>query len=90
MVRKAAFLRWGKSKDETVYSFDSVLNAGKSAADDPMAVAVAVLKARNGGIDKMLGATLSFASLSERPKYRQMLERGLSELDKLLTRDSLL
>jgi hypothetical protein len=90
MVRKAAFLQWGKNTDKTVYSFDSVLNAGKSAADDPMAVAVAVLTARKGGVDKLLGAALSFASLSDRPRYRRMLESGLSELDKLLTRDGLL
>lgn len=90
MVRKAAFLRWAPESDTTRYRFNNVANAGKSNADDPMAVAVAVLTARNGGIDKLLGATLSFASSSERPKYRQMLEGGLKELAGLLERDGLL
>lgn len=89
MVRKAAFLRWGK-KDKTVYSYNNLTNAGKSSADDPMAVAVAVLTARRGGVDKLIGATLSFATSTNRPKYRQMLENGLSELEALLTKDGLL
>jgi len=90
MVRKAAFLRWDPASDKTTYRFTNVASAGKSSADDPMAVAVAVLAARRGGLDKLLGATLSFASSTERPNYRRMLESGLGELATLLTRDGLL
>ncbi|KRB97272.1 Qat anti-phage system QueC-like protein QatC [Duganella sp. Root198D2] len=90
MVRKAAFLRWRPSSDKTIYRFGNVANAGKTSADDPMAVAVAVLTARSGGIDKLLGATLSFASSNERASYRRMLEGGLGELAALLERDGLL
>jgi hypothetical protein len=90
MVRKAAFLRWKPNSDTTKYRFHNVANAGKTSADDPMAVAVAVLTARSGGIDKLLGATLSFASSAERPRYRKMLECGLNELATLLERDGLL
>lgn len=90
MVRKAAFLRWGPTSDRTTYRFDNLSNSGKSNADDPMAVAVAVLTGRNGGIDKLLGATLSFASLTERSSYRLMLGNGLNELASLLERDGLL
>jgi hypothetical protein len=90
MVRKAAFLRWAPASDNTRYRFTNVTNSGKSYADDPMAVAVAVLTARRGGVDKLLGATLSFASLTERPKYRRMLESGLDELAELLSKDGLL
>lgn len=90
MVRKAAFLRWGPYSDRTKYRFDNVANARKTSADDPMAVAVAVLTARNSGIDKLLGATLSFAWPTERSNYRRMLESGLDELAALLERDGLL
>jgi hypothetical protein len=90
MVRKAAFLRWGPNSDRTTYRFGNVSKAGKSSADDPMAAAVAVLTARTGGLDKLLGATLSFASSTERSSYRNMLESGLGELASLLERDGLL
>lgn len=90
MVRKAAFLRWGPNSDRTTYRFGNVSQAGKSSADDPMAAAVAVLTARTGGLDKLLGATLSFASSTERSSYRNMLESGLGELASLLERDGLL
>lgn len=90
LVRKAAFIRWNPAADKTTYRFRNVVNSGKTAADDPMAVAVAVLTARSGGIDKLLGATLAFASSTERTGYRRMLEAGLGELAALLERDGLL
>jgi len=90
MVRKAAFIRWNPAGDKTKYRFGNLVNSGKTTADDPMAVAVAVLTARSGGIDKLLGATLSFASPTERTSYRRMLEAGLGELAVLLERDGLL
>ncbi|WP_428718864.1 Qat anti-phage system QueC-like protein QatC [Undibacterium curvum] len=90
MVRKAAFLRWNPRLDKTVYRYVSLANSGKTSADDPMAAALAVLTARSGGIDKLLGATLSFAQPTERAIYRRMLEAGLDELATLLERDGLL
>lgn len=90
MVRKAAFLRWGPSTDTTVYKFRSLANAGKSSADDPMAVACAVLTTRDHGIDRFLGASLSFAPAADRTHYRRVLDMGLSELGALLGRDGLL
>jgi hypothetical protein len=90
MVRKAAFLRWNPAADRTDYRFTSLNNAGKSSADDPMAVACAVLSSREYGIDRLLGATLSFLAATERPQYRRVLENGLSELGSLLERDGLL
>lgn len=89
MVRKAAFLRWNPASDKTKYRFGNVANASKTSADDPMAVAVAALTARSGGIDKLLGSTLSFARSTERASYRRMLEAGLDELAILLERDGL-
>lgn len=89
MVRKAAFLRWNRAADTTTYRHKTLEGAGKTAADDPMAVASAVLWARNRGIDSFLGATLSFATGSEVAAYRGVLERGLGELEVLLSRDGL-
>jgi hypothetical protein len=89
MVRKAAILRWGSS-DTTRYKFSSLTTSGKASADDPMAVACAVLAAEQKGIDFFLGATLAFASDADRPSYRRVVENGLGELEALLHKDGLL
>ncbi len=89
MVRKAAVLRWGVT-DTTTYKFSSLSTAGKTSADDPMAVACAVLAAEQRGVDSFLGATLSFASEADRQHYRRVAENGLAELAALLRRDGVL
>ena len=90
MVRKAAFLKWGTGTDDTKYKFSSLANSRKSSADDPMAVACAVLTSRAHGVDRFLGASLAFASAADRPHYRRVLEAGLAELGTLLDRDGVL
>ncbi|MDO8653486.1 MAG: Qat anti-phage system QueC-like protein QatC [Undibacterium sp.] len=90
MIRKAAFMHWDAAADTTTYKFKSLTNAAKSAADDPMAAACAVLASQSKGIDSFLGATLSFADSQERSKYRDVAERGLVELGELLKRDGVL
>lgn len=89
MVRKAAVLCWGVT-DTTTYKFSSLSTAGKTSADDPMAVACAVLAAEQRGVDSFLGATLSFASEADRQHYRRVAKNGLAELAALLRRDGVL
>lgn len=89
MVRKAAIQHWGFS-DTTRYKFNNLATAGKTSADDPVAVACAVLTAEQRGIDYFLGATLTFASDTDRPHYRRVAEQGLVELGVLLRRDGVL
>ncbi len=89
MVRKAAILRWGDT-DTTRYKFEALSAAGKTSADDPMALACAVLTAEQQGIDSFLGATLAFASDADRPHYRRIAEAGLAELAVLLRKDGVL
>lgn len=89
MVRKAAIQYWGSS-DTTRYKFPGLAAAGKTSADDPIAVACAVLTAEQRGIDFFLGATLAFASDVDRPHYRRVAEQGLAELAALLRRDGVL
>jgi len=91
MIRRAAFLAWGPGRDTTRYEFPSLVGSGKSSGpDDPMAAALAVLSARDRGLDRFLGATLAFASPAERGSYRQVLQSGLDELEALLQSDGLL
>lgn len=89
MVRKAAIQYWGQV-DTTNYKFPSLSSSGKTKADDPMAVACAVLSAEQHGIDSFLGATLSFSSQVDRPQYRRVIEHGLSELAVVLRGDGII
>lgn len=91
MIRRAAFLARGPGRDTTRYKFPSLLGSDKSSGpDDPMAAALAVLSVRDHGLNRFLGATLAFASPSERGSYRQVLQSGLNELEALLQADELL
>lgn len=91
MIRRASFLAWRPGRDTTQYTFPSVVGSGKSSGpDDPMAAALAVLSARQKGLNRFLGGTLAFASLNERPLYRRVLQAGLDELEALLRGDGLL
>ena len=92
MIRRAAFLEWGgPAKDTTDYVHKNVKDSAKSSGpDDPMAAALAVLTAREKGLDRFLGASLAFSGTTERQGYRRVLETGLGELEELLTGDGLL
>ena len=89
MVRKAAIKYWGQV-DTTNYKFPSLSSSGKTKADDPMAVACAVLSAEQHGIDSFLGASLSFSSQVDRPQYRRVIEQGLRELAVALRGDGII
>jgi hypothetical protein len=91
LIRRAAFLAWGPGSDATNYRFPSVVGSDKSGGpDDPMAVALAVLDAKQRGRDRFLGGALAFASIEERPDYRRVLQQGLAELEAVLVQDQLL
>lgn len=91
LIRRSAFLAWKPGSDSTNYRFPSVVNSDKaSGPDDPMAVALAVLEAKQRGLDRFLGGTLSFASIDERADYRRVLQQGLAELEAVLVQDQLL
>ncbi|UQI28553.1 hypothetical protein M3M50_16385 [Pseudomonas bijieensis] len=91
MIRRAAFGAWTSGADATDYVFPRLVGSDKSSGpDDPMAVALAVLTARDRGIDRFLGASLAFAPIPERPQYRSVLTNGIHELEALLTGDGLL
>lgn len=91
MIRKSAFLKWGPGRDTTHYAYASLKGSDKaSGPDDPMAAALAVLSAREKGVDRFLAATLAFAPAHERSAYRRVLGSGFAELETLLQADGLL
>ncbi|WP_031569315.1 Qat anti-phage system QueC-like protein QatC [Rheinheimera texasensis] len=91
LIRRAAFLAWKPGSDQTNYRFPSVVGSNKSSGpDDPMAMALAVLDAKQRGLDRFLGGTLAFASINDRTAYRRVLQQGLTELEAVLVKDQLL
>ena len=91
MIRKGAFFAWGPNRDDTPYVHRSLADADKSSGpDDAMAAALAVLAVQEKGLDRFLGATLSFAKPEERAAYRQVLSKGLAEVEAILRRDGVL
>lgn len=91
MIRKGAFYAWRPDRDGTNYVHNSLAEADKSSGpDDAMAAALAVLTVEERGLDRFLGATLSFAATDERSSYRRVLSDGLAEVEAVLRRDGVL
>lgn len=84
-VRRASLLAWGEVDDSTGYKFDNLgmKDAQHAEFDDVRAVAMAVANAKAGGIDRWVGNALASPLIEDRPALRDMLERGLAELEQL-------
>jgi hypothetical protein len=57
---------------------------GTQGPNDVNAVASAYVKYQNKGIERIIGGSLSFSATDTRHKYVGVVERGLTELGKLL------
>lgn len=92
MVRRAAFLKAGM-EDSTIYKYKDLSNNGFSKTQGPNdvnAVASAYVKYQNKGIERIIGGSLSFSATDTRHKYVGVVERGLTELGKLLEEQEVL
>lgn len=92
MVRRAAFLKAGM-EDSTIYKYRDLSNNGFSKTQGPNdvnAVASAYVKYQNKGIERIIGGSLSFSATDTRHKYVGVVERGLTELGKLLEEQKVL
>nr|WP_202800394.1 Qat anti-phage system QueC-like protein QatC [Mycolicibacterium phlei] len=80
-IRRAAFLSWGHD-DLTEYHYRDLgtPDENHSAFDDVRSVAMAMLTAREDGLDRWIGPALSSPFIADRVPLRQMLQRGLDEL----------
>ena len=58
--------------------------------NDVNAVASAYVTYQNKGIERIIGGSLSFSNMDTRPKYVGVVERGLTELGKLLEEQEVL
>ena len=86
MVRRAAFKKAG-IEDSTIYKYGDLNNNKFSKTQGPNdvnAVASAYVTYQNKGIERIIGGSLSFSNMDTRPKYVEVVEKGLTELGKLL------
>jgi 7-cyano-7-deazaguanine synthase in queuosine biosynthesis len=83
-VRRAAFLAWGAA-DTTNYVYQPLGQDDEEHArfDDVRAVAMAVAHARADGLDGWLAGALASPFVQEKARLRDMLGRGLAELEAL-------
>lgn len=91
LVRRAAFLSWGK-KDETSYLFEDLGKNDENHAgfDDVRAAAMACLEQAESGTERWVGASLVSAGIPDYTDLLDMLGRGLDEIRQLLTHQKVL
>jgi 7-cyano-7-deazaguanine synthase in queuosine biosynthesis len=85
LIRRAAFHSWGVA-DETsyVYSKLSRKDGNHASFDDVRSAAMAVAEVRADGLDRWLGASLNSSILGDTKPYKDVVARGLQELEKFL------
>ncbi|MCR9215622.1 MAG: 7-cyano-7-deazaguanine synthase [bacterium] len=85
LIRRAAFQRW-EVADRTQYLFADLSKSDKDHAqfDDVRALSMAVSRAKNEGVDAVLGASLLSDAIDDPEPYRGVVERGLAEVRHLL------
>ena len=81
-VRRAAFHAWDEL-DTTPYVFSNLGRRDTDHAnfDDVRSVAMAIVEAKAEGLNSWIGAALSYPMMGEVSPYRDLIERGLSELE---------
>lgn len=83
-IRRAAFLKWG-ILDTTAYAFEDIGKNGPehSGFDDVRSVAMALAQVSVDGLDAWIGSSLSRALLGDVSPLRDVVGRGLKELEVL-------
>jgi 7-cyano-7-deazaguanine synthase in queuosine biosynthesis len=85
LVRRSAFLAWGK-KDKTKYVYANLgrNDSDHAGFDDVRALAMALAEAKADGLDSLLGTSLSTALLGDVRPLQDVVARGLKEVGALL------
>jgi hypothetical protein len=87
LIRRAAFLR-AERPDGTEYKHENlgINSAQRMRFDDVRSAKFAVEQARKVGLERWLGAALASPRITQAEDLRDMIGRGLGELDVLLAR----
>ena len=85
LVRRAAFLRWGR-EDETIYRYQdlSIPDDQHSGFDDVRSVAFAVHRVARSGVQAWAGDALNYTQLGNTTAYADLVERSIAELREFL------
>jgi len=83
-VRRAAFLAW-KKPDTTPYVYEDIGRDSSDYAgfDDIRSAAMAIATVNNGGLETWSGATLTSPYIDDVPGMKDLLKRGLEEIEEL-------
>lgn len=86
LVRRAAFVRWGKV-DATSYLYEDlgINDENHAGFDDVRAAAMACLKQVEIGTERWVGASFAASGIVDVTNHLDMLGRGLDEIRVLLT-----
>ena len=81
LVRRAAFLRWGR-RDKTIYEFEdlSIPDNRHRDFDDVRSAAFATLRVAQEGIEAWAGDAINYVQLGDTSPYVNLAERGIAEL----------
>ncbi len=85
LIRRAAFRKW-RVADRTVYVHRDIGidDANHARFDDVRSAAIAIAEAKAVGVDAWLGASLTDPDIGDFALYRDMVTRGLAELETFL------
>ena len=85
LIRRAAYHAWGvKDQTEYVYSALSRNDTEHARYDDVRSVAMAVASAREEGVSAWAGPAVSTQLLDDARLYKDVVGRGLNELEAFL------
>lgn len=87
LVRRASFMKWGV-KDETVYIYRALGRNDDDHArfDDVRSLNMAILRAKSEGVESLSDASLLGLPVDEVKSLRDVVARGLGELESLFKR----
>lgn len=86
LVRRAAFNAW-KGEDSTHYKYNNLAinDEDHSGFDDVRSALIGIAECGEVGITRWLGATLSSDLVADKEELKRTVERGLAEMQALLT-----
>ncbi len=86
MVRRASFFAWEANSDLTTYFYDdlSIQDEKHAGFDDVRSMLLAIADAKEQGIQRWLGASISSSLVKDKDKLAAMVERGLKEIEAFL------
>lgn len=85
LIRRASFNAWGvEDKTKYVYTDLSIDDADHARSDDVRAVSMAVAEVADGGLDAWIGVALSSPLIDDSAELRDVIRRGLKEMEALL------